>query len=237
MTDYFGFIPSDKLSDMIDEAERIISSNEQVDYYPYRNGLTQQIASELIGNLLVSLIDVIPNAERQASMRKVVSTIERSTETLLNVLLGKDKNEDIMPSFNFLEKQSMFVDNEGVRRVGFALSDASAQTVMNGFAAVTADGVDRDAFKKALETMNEDALTHFISRFTETLKLGMIKRKSIPVAKAAIDKGMSVAINKLLPQLPDDGLNRLAKFYRPYFVEIDHASRTGTNNDDNNDIL
>ncbi|TXD97807.1 hypothetical protein ES754_02205 [Psychrobacter frigidicola] len=220
MTHYFGFLPSDELSDMIAEAERIIESNEQVDYYPYRNKLTQQIARELLDNLLVSLIDVIPNAERQASMRKIVGTIERATETLLNILLGKDKNEDIMPSFNFLKNESMFIDNEGMRRVGFALSKESAQTITEGFAAMTPDTVDKVKFKTALETMTEDALTHFMSRFTETLKLGMIKRKSVPVAKAAIDKGMSMALNKLLPQLPDDGLNRLARFYRPFLIDM-----------------
>lgn len=220
MTHYFGFIPSDKLNAMINEAERIIDSKSQVDYYPYRNELTQQIARELIDNLLVSLIDVIPNPERQAAMRKIVSTIERATETLLNVLLDKDKNEDIMPSFNFLKNQSMFIDNEGKRRVGFRLSEISAQTITQGFAAVTPKTVDKAKFKTALETINEEALTHFISRFTTTLKLGMIKRKSIPIAKAAIDKGMSMALNKLLPQLPDAGLNRLARFYSPFFVEI-----------------
>lgn len=220
MTHYFGFLPSDKLSGMIDEAERIIDSNEQVDYYPYRNDLTQQIARELSDNLLVSLIDVIPNPERQASMRKIVATIERATETMLNVLLGKDKNEDIMPSFNFLKNKSMFIDNDGMRRVGFELSKESAQTIIEGFASVTPDLVDKAQFKTALETMTEEALMHFISRFTETLKLGMIKRKSIPVAKAAIDKGMSMALNKLLPQLPDAGLNRLARFYRPFLIEI-----------------
>lgn len=222
MTYYFGFIPSAKLNDMIDEAEHIITSNKQVDYYPYRNELTQKIAYELVNNLLVSLIDVIPNPERQAAMRKIVGTIERTTETLLNVLLGKDKNEDVIPSFNFLKNQSMFIDNDGIRRVGFELSETSAQTVIQGFAAVTPDAIDKDKFKTALETMNEESLTHFISRFTETLKLGMIKRKSIPVAKSAIDKGMSMAINKLLPQLPDAGLNRLAGFYRPFFIKIEN---------------
>lgn len=219
MAKYFGFIPSDKLSEMIDEAEHIITSNEQVDYYPYRNKLTQRIARELIDNLLVGLIDVIPNSERQAAMRKIVSTIERTTETLLSVLLGKDKNEDIMPSFNFLKNESMFIDNEGTRRVGFKLSDSADQTITEGYAAVTPDDVDKAKFKAALETMNEEALTHFITHFTETLKLGMIKRSSIPVAKAGIDKGMSMALNKLLPQLPDAGLNRLANFYRPFFIE------------------
>ncbi|MGM8888865.1 hypothetical protein ACS8FD_23255, partial [Psychrobacter sp. 1U2] len=61
MTYYFGFVPSDKLNNMINEAERIIISGEKVAYYPYRNDLTQQIARELNDNLLVSLIDVIPN--------------------------------------------------------------------------------------------------------------------------------------------------------------------------------
>lgn len=220
MTYYFGFVPSDKLNDMIDEAERIITSDEQVDYYPYRNELTQQIARELNDNLLVSLIDVIPNPERQAAMRKIVGTIERATETLLNVLLGKDKNEDIMPSFNFLKNETMFIDNECTRRVGFKLPKSSANTIVEGFDAVTPDNVDKSQFKIALETMNEEALTHFISRFTETLKLGMIKRSSIPVAKAGIDKGMSMALNKLLPQLPDAGLNRLARFYSPFLVKI-----------------
>ena len=220
MAYYFGFLPSDKLNGMIDEAKQIIESKSAVDYYPYRNDLTQQIALELNDNLLVSLIDVISNPERQASMRKIVNTIERTTETLLNVLLSKDKNEDVMPSFDFLQNQSIFIDNDGKRRVGFKLSDTKAQTINEGFAAITPDTVDRDQFKIALETMTEESLTHFMSRFTDTLKLGMIKRKSVPVAKAAVDKGMNMALNKLLPQLPDEGLNRLATFYRPYLIQM-----------------
>ena len=221
MTYYFGFLPSDKLNQMIDEAEQLISSQSMVDYYPYRNALTQQIARELNDNLLVSLIDVIPNPERKAAMQKIVGTIERTTETLLNVLLGKDNNEDILPSFDFLKNQSMFIDNKGMRRVGFKLSESTAHTINEGFAAVTPDTVDRDKFKIALETMTEASLHHFMTRFTETLKLGMIKRKSVPVAKAAVDKGMGMALNKLLPQLPDAGLNRLATFYRPYLLLIE----------------
>ncbi|WP_058368766.1 hypothetical protein [Psychrobacter sp. ENNN9_III] len=220
MTYYFGFVPSDKLNNMINEAERIIISGEKIAYYPYRNDLTQQIARELNDNLLVSLIDVIPNPDRQVAMRKIVNTIERATETLLNVLLGKDENKNVLPSFNFLKDQTMFIDNEGTRRIGFELPKSSADTIIDGFDAITPDNVDKDRFKTALETMNEEALTHFITRFTETLKLGMIKRNSIPVAKAGIDKGMGMALNKLLPQLPDAGLNRLARFYRPFLIKM-----------------
>ncbi|MGP5212445.1 MULTISPECIES: hypothetical protein [Psychrobacter] len=219
MAHYFGFAPSDKLKALIIDAEQVIASNEEVEYYPYRDALTHQTARDLIDNLLIGLVDIIPNPERQASMRKIVGTVEKATDTLLNILLGKENNEEVMPSFHFLRDRATFIDNEGVKRVGFKLSDADAQTIEKGFAAITPEQVDMKAFKTALETMNEETLTHFISRYAETLKLGMIKRKAVPVAKAAIDKGMSMALNKLLPDLPDRSLNRLANYYRPFIVE------------------
>ncbi|WP_250162532.1 hypothetical protein [Psychrobacter sp. WY6] len=207
-----------KLKALIIDAEQVIASNEEVEY-PYRDALTHQTARDLIDNLLIGLVDIIPNPERQASMRKIVGTVEKATDTLLNILLGKENNEEVMPSFHFLRDRATFIDNEGVKRVGFKLSDADAQTIEKGFAAITPEQVDMKAFKTALETMNEETLTHFISRYAETLKLGMIKRKAVPVAKAAIDKGMSMALNKLLPDLPDRSLNRLANYYRPFIVE------------------
>ncbi len=218
MAHYFGFIPSDKLKQLAAEAEQVKQSDEQVDYYPYRDALTHQTAHDLIDNLLEGLIDNIPNPERQVAMRKVITTIEKAADTMLNILLGRENNEDIMPSFNFLRDQATFIDNKGASRVGFKLSDEDTQKIVEGFAAVTPDSVDTVKFREALETMNEATLTHFVTRFAETLKLGMIKRKSVPVAKAAIDKGMNMALNKLLPDLPDSSLNRLANYYRPFIV-------------------
>jgi len=219
MAHYFGFVPSDKLKALISEAEQVVASNEDVEYYPYRDALTHQTARDLTDNLLVGLVEIIPNPERQASMRKIVGTIERATDTLLNILLGKESNKDVLPSFNFLRDHASFTDNKGVQRVGFKLSETDAKTIVEGFAAITPEHVDRAKFKTALETMNEETLTHFVSRYAETLKLGMIKRKSVPVAKSAIDKGMSMALNKLLPDLPNDSLNRLANYYRPFIIE------------------
>ena len=219
MAHYFGFVPSDKLKALIIEAEQVIASDTKTDYYPYRDALTHQTARDLIDNLLVGLVEIIPNPERQASMRKIVATIERATDTLLNILLGKENNEEVMPSFHFLRDHATFIDNEGLKRVGFKLTEQDTAIIQKGFAAITPENVDTKTFKIALETMNEETLTHFISRFADTLKLGMIKRKSVPVAKAAIDKGMSMALNKLLPDLPDSSLNRLADYYRPFIVE------------------
>ena len=176
MAHYFGFVPSDKLKALISEAEQVVASDEQVEYYPYRDALTHQTARDLTDNLLVGLVEIIPNPERQAAMRKIVNTIERSTDTLLKILLGKENNEDVLPSFHFLRDQSTFIDNEGVTRIGFKLSEANAHIINEGFAAITPEHVDRAKFKTALETMNEATLTHFISRYAETLKLGMINK-------------------------------------------------------------
>ena len=218
MSHYFGFKPTDKLINMIDEADAIISAGKDVDYYPHRDKIAHQIAREIIDNMLVTLIDYIPNAERQASMRKIFTSIESSTDTMLNVLLNKDKNADVLPTFEFM-KQSLFEDNNGERRVGFKLTDKAAEKITSGFDAVTPESVDGEKFRQGLEVMNHEVLGHFITKFADSLKLGMFKRNAVPVAKVAIDKGLNIAINKLFPQLPDDALNRLVAFYRPYIVE------------------
>ena len=57
MTCYFGFEPTDKLADMIVEAEHIIDSGKDVSYYPLRNDIAQQIGRELLDNML-SLIHI-----------------------------------------------------------------------------------------------------------------------------------------------------------------------------------
>jgi len=219
MAHYFGFVPSDKLKAVIADAEQVIESNEKVDYYPYRDALTHQTARDLIDNLLVGLVEITPNPERQASMRKIVVTVEKTADTLLNVLLGKENNDEVLPSFHFLRDRASFIDNDGVMRVGFKLPETAAQIIAKGFSDITPEHVDMPSFRTALETMNDQTLTHFISHYAETLKLGIIKRKSVPVAKAAIDKGMSIALNKLLPDLPDSSLNRLADYYRPFIIE------------------
>lgn len=219
MTYYFGFEPTEKLADMIVEAEQIIDSGKDVTYYPLRNNIAQQIGRELLDNMLVNLISVIPDAERQEKMRGIVNKIEGATETMLNILLGKDSNKEVIPNFEYMKNETVFEDNSGDMRVGFQMDDASAKTILEGFDSVTPESVDKEKLVKGLFAMNHAVVDHFITRFSETLPLGLIKRKSVPVAKAGINKALEMAINKLLPQLPIESLNRLVGFYRPFIIE------------------
>lgn len=219
MTHYFGFKPSEKLSNLIDEANQIVQSNSNEPYYPIRNDISQQIGRELIDNLLVNLISVIPDEDRKKRMKSIVVKIESATESMLNLLLGKDKNADVMVNMRYLEEETVFVDNDGERRVGFKLDEKQAQTIIEGFNAVNEDSADREKLQKALKAMNHAIIDHFIVRFSETLPLGMIKRKSVPVAKAGINKVLDIAISKLFPELPLASLNRLVNFYKPFIIE------------------
>lgn len=219
MTRYFGFVPSDELKALLEEADQVVESGADVEYYKYRDKLTHQTTRDLIDTLLVGLVDIIPDPERQAKMKKIVVRIEGAADTLLNILLGKENNDEVMESFYFLKDNAMFIDNEGVSRVGYKLSEADADKIQAGFDATTPEHTDSIKLKESLSTINENTLNHFIVGFADTLKLGMIKRKSVPVAKAAIDKGMGMALNKLMPELKGDSLNRLANYYRPFIVE------------------
>ncbi|WP_243443600.1 hypothetical protein [Psychrobacter sp. JCM 18903] len=77
MAHYFGFVPSDKLKALIIDAEQVIASNEEVEYYPYRDALTHQTARDLIDNLLIGLVDIIPNPERQAPCEKLLAQLKK----------------------------------------------------------------------------------------------------------------------------------------------------------------
>ena len=60
MTCYFGFEPTDKLADMIVEAEHIIDSGKDVSYYPLRNDIAQQISRQVYSNRLPSMNETAP---------------------------------------------------------------------------------------------------------------------------------------------------------------------------------
>lgn len=224
MTYYFGFEPTEKLKGMIIEAEQMVDSGENTPYYPLRNKVTHQIAYEIMENLLINLISVIPDPERQEKLRGIVVKIEHATDTMLNILLGKDKNEDVIPNFEYMRNETVFEDNEGKMRVGFELDDARAQTILEGFEATTSEGYDKQKLIKSLYAMEHAVIDHFVTRFSETLPLGLIKRKSVPMAKAGINKALEIAINKLLPEMSLESLNRLVEFYSQFLIEKENIS-------------
>lgn len=238
MITYLGFIPSQHLNTLIDDAIRVITTGEDTAYYPYRDAITHQVAAELIDNLMTELVAIIPNAERQRRLYKVVDVVKSSTDSLINHVLSKQDNDQVMDSFEFLQQHTLFTDSEGQRRVGFVLSQTDTAVITTGLAhpatssgathlaqtdpadteLTDTDDQDTDKLKDALDRIIAVNLQHYLLDFTQTLHLGLLKRGAIPIAHATIAKVIITAINHLLPQLPAAALQRIRNHYQPFVV-------------------
>lgn len=223
-TYYFGFIPSDTLKTQIQQAKNLIDTQDNTPYYPLRDQITRQIAHELIDTLLAELVAVIPNPERKNILQKMTQSIQNTTENLIGHLLSKDDNAQVLQSFLFLQ-QSLFIDTQGVQRVGFKMDDQRAKRILSIFDNADQQGeiskLQAEELASALDMITHDNLQHFLIDFSQTLNLGLIKRKAIPLAQMAIDKGVGVTVHRLLPQLSSEGRLRLIAHFRQFFVVID----------------
>lgn len=223
MVYYFGFLPSDRLNAEIDKAQALIQSGSSERYDGHRNIITHLINKELLDVMLKQMIASLPtDSDRKAQLEKIATTIEATTTKLVDTLLGSASNAEVMPSFEFLDAHTLFTDEQGQRRIGFLLKDDVAKDLQESFKQLQRNDPNFQ-IKKLCYAFNELAqasLQHFLIEFTQTLNLGMVKRTAIPVAKSGIAKGIDVAINKLLPQLPPEGLLRLADYYSPLILPV-----------------
>jgi len=61
--------------------------------------------------------------------------------------------------------------------------------------------------------LTQVSLQHFLVDFTKTLPLNLLKRGAIPVADSVISKVLDVALHRLIPQMPQESLERFTKHY------------------------
>ena len=234
MAYYFGFLPSTELNTALDEANSLVKnalikntddSLARHSLDSHRNHITQLVKNELIDTMLVQIVASLPDeSERKAQLQKICQTIATTTDKLLKTILGKASNAEVMPSFEFLEKKTLFVDLEGKQRVGFAINDRLGHELEQCFNAIqsgnTADTPNNVAkLANLLSELTEACMQHFLIDFTKTLNLGMLKRSTIPVAQSVINKVSNVALHKLLPQMPQEGLERIVSHYQPLIYQ------------------
>ena len=103
---YFGFVPSAELNETIDKAYQLIADKSSERYDVYRDKITHLTNQELMENMLVQLIESLPDeSERKAHLIKVSHTIETTTDKLINTVLSPTDNPDVLSSFNFFDKR------------------------------------------------------------------------------------------------------------------------------------
>lgn len=226
MTYYFGFLPSNELNSALDEANDLVKNASQSPRLDtHRNRIVHLVKTELLDIMLAQIVESLPDeSERKPQLQKICHTIEATTDKLLDSILSKSSNDEVMPSFHFLDKKTLFEDMAGKRRVGFIIDEKLGSELELCFTAIQAGNEDDTAknvkqLADLLGQLTDACMQHFLIDFTQTLNLGLLKRSAIPVAQSVINKVSHIALHKLLPQMPQAGLERIVSHYQPLIVK------------------
>lgn len=213
MANYFGFVPSAGLkAEMEDTIRKAQSGNETL--YPYRNQVALKVFDELINASLINMVNELPDSERKQSILKAANTVQSTVHKLLNQLLSKADNQEVMPSIDFL-RDSLITDSKGQARTGFVIPDDLANRLQTTFAAIDrGEGkAHNQSLAQDLKFLTDLALKNYMTDFNKTLNLGMFKRTAASVAHTTIEKVLHVVVDKLIPSLNSQELQKFAAHY------------------------
>jgi len=181
--------------------------------YVIRDLVSLGITDELIDNVLVQLVHMLPPSDKKETMEKLANFIKSTVHVLMKQLLNKDPNEQVLKSTEFLALSSN--THEGQLKVGTVLPDALVAQMKASFAEVFAGNgkAVRPALAEQFKLFSDVMIKHFMVDFNQTLDLGMFKRKASSLAQSGITKALHVAIDKLVPSLSQDELLAFTKHY------------------------
>ena len=213
MTAYFGFVPSAGLQTHIENALIRAKQTGGEPMYIIRDTVSLGITDELIDTLLIQLVHMLPESDKRDTMEKLSNFIKSTVHVLMKQLLGKDTDENVVKSVEFLALSTNV--KAGQLRVGTILPDSLVAQMKASFAQVTAG--EGKAAKPALATQfkmfNDLIIKHYMEEFNKTLDLGMFKRKASSLAQSGITKAVHVAIDKLIPSLNQVELEAFTQHY------------------------
>ena len=227
MSYYFGFVPSQELAATIDKAYELIATQSSERYDVYRDKITHFTSKELMDALLTKLIESLPDdSERKAHLIKTAETIDATSNKLINTLLSPTKNEDVLPSFEFFDKKVLKHTKNGERRISVPLDDALAKNLLDTVSNVQAgNGIaEQQNLIRLFTQLTKVCLQHFLVDFTKTLNLNMLKRAAIPVTDSMIVKVIDIALHRLIPQMPQESLERFTKHYQALIFQTDETA-------------
>lgn len=220
MTYYFGFEPSDELKTKISAMRSAVAANEK-ELYKHRDAVVHKTVEELIDYLLTKIVNTFPDGDHKKTMIKVTDIVQSTSTKLLNQVLGKDKNEDVMPTVDFFENQTAHKDANGVERLGFKMSDTLYNSMNDIFTQTISSGDgDGKALNSVFDSFTDAVVQHFLSEFSSTLNLGFVKRKLLPIADSAIKKGVKMGNKQIFPHLAASDKVEVCELYQPLIYQV-----------------
>ncbi len=213
MTAYFGFIPSETLKNNTEKALLQAKEGGSEPMYIVRDLVSLGITDELIDISLVQLVHMLPPSDKRDTMEKLANFIKSTVHVLMKQLLSKEPDEKVLKSTQFLSESTNVY--QGQMRIGAVLPDDLVAKLKHSFAEVFAGNGEsvRDDLRTQFKQFSDVMVQHFMVDFTETLDLGMFKRKASQLAQSGITKALHVAMDRLIPNLSPEELKVFTKHY------------------------
>lgn len=220
MTMYYAFKLADATQQGIDELLKNLDAGSAAPQHELHTRVSVELTDEILKHAVEELIHRFQaGAEGAGILSTLLGILKSTTHVLVRQLVGKHDNQAVAKMAEYLRSRRVEVRGEVL--FGFALSADLEQKFSTILAAIAAgNGVAQKAdLNAAMLNFAEQALVRFYDDFTAPMELGFIKRKASDIGRSTINKGIHMAINKLIPQLGQKDLDVFGAHYRSQLVD------------------
>ncbi len=211
----FGFRPSPELLQLMQYGLRVKNSGESL--APIRNEIALKVNEEIITALVNDLVSQFPNPARSETALKLAQYVKASVVVLLKPLLDDSPNKVAKASIEFYGK-SLFKAADGQYHVGFALDPRLYTNLQHSFTQIQAgESINQEALAENYKQLAEAIVAHFLTAFSHSLNLGMLKAKAVNIGINPILKAIYISLDNMIPSFNRHELKILADDHATLF--------------------
>jgi hypothetical protein len=219
MTTYFSIKLDDATQSGIDELLRNLDSGTTAPQHDLHTRVSLATADAILKNIVEDMMDRFDGGEGAGILHTLLNMLKGATHVLLKQLLGKTDNAEVARLSAYLRDRRVVINNEV--RFGFALPADIAASFASLFDAIKAGQgkENRAALNELMQKFADLAVARYLDDFMAPMDLGFIKRKAAELGRGTINKGVHVALNKLVPSLGQKELEIFQDFFSGMIAE------------------
>lgn len=219
MTTYFSIKLDDPTQNGIDELFRNLDSGTSAPQHDLHTKVSLATADAILKNIVEDMMERFGGGESAGILHTLLGLLKGSTHVLIKQLLGKADNAEVAKMAVYLRDRRVVVNNEV--RFGFEMPADMAAAFAGIFAGIKAGQgkENRAALNDLMQKFADLAVARYLDDFTAPMDLGFIKRKASELGRGTINKGVHVALNKLIPSLGQKDLEVFQDFFSGMIIE------------------
>lgn len=219
MTTYVSIKLDDATQGGIDELLRNLDSGTSAPQHDLHTRVSLATADAILKNIVEDMMERFGGGEGAGILHTLLGLLKGSTHVLIKQLLGKADNAEVAKMAVYLRDRRVVVNNDV--RFGFQMPAEMAASFSRIFEAIRAGQgkENRAALNDLMQKFADLAVARYLDDFTAPMDLGFIKRKAAELGRGTINKGVHVALNKLIPSLGQKELEIFQDFFSGMIAE------------------